>query len=157
MSDEKKTPTIEELAGTSRFAMYTTVTAEGQLVSRPMAVQEYADGVFRFVTQAGNDVATQSEGKAVNLALSDSNTWVSISGTGSINTDVELKKRLWNVWNDAYTTGGPENPDNVIIEVDPQTVSYWDSPSAPIQLLGVVKALVTGSQPDGGEHGTFDA
>lgn len=157
MSDDKQTPSLEDLAGTSRFAMFTTTDAEGRLVSRPMAVQEYADGVFRFITQAANDVARDSDGKQVNLTLVDSTTWVSVSGTGAINTSVELKQRLWNVSNDTYTTGGPENPDNIVLEVDPGTVSYWDSPNAAVQLLDMIKAKVTGTMPTAGEHGTIEA
>ncbi len=151
---EKTPPTIEELAGTNRFAMMTTQSAAG-LVSRPMTVQEYADGVFRFVTQRNTDVAQQSDGQQVNFTMSSDSTWVSISGHGSLNHDVELKKRLWNIFNDAYAEGGPENPENVVLEIDPDQVSYWDTPGGVVHLLQVVKAAVTGTKPSGSEHGTL--
>ena len=67
MSDQPET--LADLVEGSRFAMFTTQDADGNLVSRPMTVQEVTDDdTLVFISQAGTDVSRQSDGKPVNLA-----------------------------------------------------------------------------------------
>ena len=40
------------------------------------------------------------------------------------------------------------------MRVEAESAEYWDSPGKPIQLLGIAKALVTGSEPDQGDNET---
>lgn len=145
---------LEKLVEASRFAMLTTVDSRGHLVSRPMTVQEHDGDRFLFITQRANEVAVDSDGREVNLSIVGDSSWVSLAGTGSISDDVETKKRLWSVFNDAYTEGGPENPDNVVLTITMHDAEYWDSPGGVATLLGVAKARITGGKPPQGEHGT---
>lgn len=153
MSDDSTK--VRKLAEKARFGMLTTLDETGSMVSRPMTVQEIDDQfTLLFITQRGNDAAVQSDGKPVNLSFADGGAYVSIAGRGELRDDVEKKKELWNPANDAYTEGGPENPDNVILAVRADSAEYWDSPSAPVQAISMLAALVTGDKPAGGEHGT---
>jgi len=155
MSDQPET--LADLVEGSRFAMFTTQDADGNLVSRPMTVQEVTDDdTLVFISQAGTDVSRQSDGKQVNLAIADDGKWVSIAGTGQVSDDRATKERLWNTANDAYTDGGPENPDNVVIRVQADSAEYWDTPGGVGVALGILKAKVTGAKPKGGDHGTVD-
>lgn len=156
-TDDEKRETLDKLVKQTRFVMFTTAEADGKLVSRPMTVQERDErGNFVFISQAGNDVAVQSDGKPVNLTFVADGSYVSVSGTGRVVDDVEKKKDLWNTVNDAFAEGGPEDPNNVLIVVDGDTAEYWDSPNGVITLVGVLKAKVAGGRPEGGDHDTVN-
>lgn len=149
--------TLAELVGKARFAMFTTQAADGTLVSRPMTVQEVTDDDdLLFISQASTDVSQQSAGQQVNLAIVEDTTWVSIAGTAEVSDDRATKERLWDSANDAYTDGGPENPDNVVIRVHADSAEYWDTPGGVGIVLGVLKAKITGEKPQVGDHGTVE-
>lgn len=153
MSDQPTS--LAELLKGMRFAMFTTQAADGSLVSRPMTIQEVTDeSDVVFISQANTDVARQSHGNQVNLAVAESSNWVSVSGTAQVSDDRATKERLWDSANDAFTEGGPENPDNVVIRVHADSAEYWDSPGGVGVVLGVLKAKLTGDKPDVGDHGT---
>lgn len=156
--DNQQTPAehldnFNDLVKNQRFVMFTTRSADGALVSRPMTIAEREDDVFRFVTQDDNDVSTESEGQQVNLSIMDGSAYVSMSGTGRLERSVAKKQELWNRIQEAYA-GDAEDPSNVILEVTVETAEYWDGGSQVATLLGLAKAAVTGERPDGGEHGT---
>lgn len=156
MPDDRQR-TLGKLMDDIRFAMLTTVDAGGRLVSRPMTLQDRDDDwTLYFVTQRGNPVAGQSDGRQLNLAFAGDGAYVSVSGTGSVVNDEEKKRELWDAFNEAYTDGGPENPDNVILAVDAESAEYWDTPSGPATLLGVLKAVVAGGRPPAGENETVE-
>ncbi|WP_040160910.1 pyridoxamine 5'-phosphate oxidase family protein [Mobilicoccus massiliensis] len=153
MSDDQTK--IRKIVEKAKFAMMATLGDDGLIVSRPMTPQEVGDDwTILFVTQRAEDVALQAEGKPVNLAFVDGMDFVSITGTGEIRDDVDKKKELWGPANEAYTQGGPENPDNVILAVHCTSARYWDSPAAPVALVSMLKAAVTGDKPGAGEAGT---
>lgn len=149
--------TLADLVEGARFAMFTTLDADGALVSRPMTIQEVGeDDALVFISQATTHVSLQSDGKQVNLAIAESGKWLSISGVGEVSDDRATKERLWDSANDAYTDGGPENPDNVVIRVRADSVEYWDTPGGVGIVLGIVKAKLTGGKPQLGDHGTVE-
>ena len=151
-SDDTGNTTLGDLLTEGTTVMFTTVGEDGALFSRPMTVQEYADGVLRFVTQRDTHVARDADGRQVNVALSESSRWVSISGTARVVDDIELKRRLWDTVTDAFAEQGPEDPVNVVVEVDPDAASMWDSPGAVGTLLALVKSKVTGETGRPGEQ-----
>lgn len=147
---------IHDLIDGIRFAMLTTLDGD-RLVSRPMTpLRIEHDLTVLFVTQRHTDVASQADGHRVNLGFSDDGTFVSLSGTAQLRDDVELKKQLWGPATDAFTDGGPENPDNVVLAVSADSASYWDSAPTPVFVWGVIKGAVTGDKPDAGDHGTVE-
>ena len=146
---------LRKLVTGQRFAMFTTVADDGSLVSRPMTIQENDDWVFRFITQESNEVTAQSEGQQVNLSIMAGGTYLSFSGTGSVDRDVHAKRELWDRLTEAYA-GEPEDPENVILDVTVHTGEYWDGGNPVTRVLGLAKAVVTGDAPASGEHGTVD-
>lgn len=136
-----------------RFVMFTTRGNDGALTSRPMTIAEREDSVFRFVTQGDNHVAVEADGQQVNLAFMDGNSYVSMAGTGRVESDLAKKQELWNRIQEAYA-GDAEDPNNVILEVTVDSAEYWDSGNQVSTLIGLTKAAVTGKRPDDGEHGT---
>ncbi len=162
MAEQTKTEaeareTLAKLVDAERFCMLVTHGEGGILVSRPMSVQQRTDDWdLLFVTQRSTAVAQQSDGKPVNLSFIGKGSFVSISGTGRIENDEAKKAELWNVFNEAYTEGGPENPDNVILTVKAESAEYWDSPNSVVTLVGVLAAAVTKAPPPSGDNAQVD-
>ena len=149
---------VHDLIKNARIAMLTTVSTEGQLVSRPMAVQQVQfEGTVWFFAEADSPKISDIErDPRVNVAYSSGN-FVSLAGTASIVRDVAKKRELWDA-NAAAWFGDKdaEDPSVVLIRVDAETAEYWDTPSRPAVVLKVVKAKLTGSRPDAGETGLVE-
>lgn len=150
------TDALRTLIEGQRFVMLTTSTVDGsKLVSRPMTIQELVGWDARFITQASNDAAEQSDGRAVNLSFMDGNTYVSLAGTGSVERDPAKKRELWSKLNEAFA-GEVDDPNNVVLTVTIASGEYWDGGNSVAQAIRVAKAAVTGERPDGGAHGTVE-
>ena len=87
----------------------------------------------------------------VNVAYSGNGAWVSLSGTARIVNDTDKLRELWSSFTGSWLEGGPENPNNVLIEIDADTAEYWDTPggSKVTQVANLIKAKVTGNTVDG--------
>jgi len=135
-----------------RIAMLTTLEDDGSLRSRPMATQQTEfDGTLWFFTKDNSPkVAEVAHDQHVNLSYAkpDDELYISISGTARIVRDKQKVKELWNPFVKAWFPKGPEDPELVLLRVDPGQAEYWDSPSGTmVQLYGLVKAVVTGKPP----------
>ena len=141
-----------------RFAMFTTIDADGKLVSVPMTNQEMdAEGNLWFFTSSQIDlwenIAAHPE---VNLSFSEpeDNVYVSISGRAERVVDRAKIKDMWNPAVQAWFPAGRDDPHAMLVRVVSDSAEYWDSnASAMVQLYKMAKAVLTGTTPDGGEHG----
>lgn len=142
---------IAELVKGVRVAMLTHTDSRDRLVSHPMATQDVEwGGEVLFIDRRDSDkVRDLQRDPRVNLAYSGDSTWVSVSGTAEVVDDRAVLQEQWNLFTDAWLEGGPDDPDNVLIRVRPDSAEYWDSPGARItQVANLVKAKVTGSTLD---------
>ena len=130
-----------------KVCMLTTIDAEGQLMSRPMALQEVEfDGDLWFFTKLGGRKAGQiAREPRVNVSLSSRSSWISIGGEAEIVRDVAKAKELWNAGIEAWFPDGPEDPGIVLVKVHADGAEYWDTLGAAIvSVLSFVKAKITG-------------
>ena len=136
------------------IAMLTTVDEKGVLVSRPMAPLEMeSDGSIWFFTDIHTAKVKQLE--ALNLSFTDADrgTYVSISGSGEINTDHALIARLWTPAAKPWFPDGPDSPNLCLIKVTPRVAEYWDTPhSMMVRLFAMAASVVTGKPIGLGEH-----
>ena len=149
---------VHALIKDARIAMLTTVSTEGQLVSRPMATQqtEFDGDVWFFSEGDSPKVADIERDARVNVAYSEGN-YVSLSGSASIVRDDAKKRDLWDAGAAAWFGElEPEDPSVVLVKVTADTAEYWDTPSRPATLVKVVKAKLTGTRPDVGETGLVE-
>lgn len=140
---------VAELIRGTRVAMLTHTDLDGRLVSHPMATQDVDfDGTIWFITERDTPkVRALQANPVVNVAYSGSGSWVSVSGTARVVDDVARLRELWDTFTDAWLEGGPEHPNNVLIEVTGDTAEYWDSPGGRVtQLVNLVKSAVTGKR-----------
>ena len=163
MTPSKKIDELYDLIEGIETAMFTTRTATGHLVSRPMATQERIEGAdLWFVT----DVETHKldDLKAdphVNCAYynNKSREWVSVSGVARVtknrNKIRQLYKEDWKAWfgdEGGDRDGGPNDPRLALIMVEADSATYMKvNKPKPVVLFQVLKGMVTGSRVDVGE------
>ena len=156
-ASEEDIAKIRDLVKDVKICMLTTTDSEGMLVSRPMSTQEieFDGAAWFFASSDAPKVAEIEADPHVNAAYSES-AYVSMSGHAEIVRDDAKKQELWNDQAAAWLQAEATDPSVVLIKIVPDTVQYWDTPSAPSTLLGRLKAKVTGERPDGGENATVD-
>ena len=138
-----------------KIAMLTTVH-EGQLRSRPMAIQEREfDGDLWFFTNLdGGKVCDIQDEQEVNVSYMDQggNSFLSACGKATIIRDVAKQKELWNPMVKAWFDG-PEDPNLALLKVEVEGAEYWDGPhSKVLELFAIAKAALTGQEYEAGDH-----
>jgi general stress protein 26 len=162
----RKAPKPEETLGKLLedidIAMLTTVGGDGYLVSRPLSTQRSAyDGrrVWFFTEADSPKVAEIRRHPKVNLAYAskDKNTYVSLAGRASVNRDRALIAQFWNDAMKAFFPKGKDDPNLVLLEVEPRTVEYWDGPGTFIgKAISFLVARVTKREEVMGENRLLD-
>ncbi|HEX8511006.1 MAG TPA: pyridoxamine 5'-phosphate oxidase family protein [Propionibacteriaceae bacterium] len=158
------TPTVEEIEKVSqliegaRIALVTSVGEEGQLVSRPLAMQDREfDGTLWFFTQDPSPKTQQvQENDQVNVALQVDKGWVSIAGTATVSHDRAMIDELWNRHAEAWFEKGKDDPSVALLKVKADTAEYWTIESNKVvSAVKYAKAIVTGDQPNIGDNATI--
>jgi general stress protein 26 len=157
------TPTVEEidkvskLIESARIALVTSVGEEGQLVSRPLAMQDREfDGTLWFFTQDPSPKTQQvAANDQVNVALQVDDGWVSVAGTASVSKDPAMIDQLWNKEAEAWFEGGKDDPSVALLRVKADSAEYWSVTSGKVvSAVKYAKAILTGDRPDVGENAT---
>jgi general stress protein 26 len=150
---------VASLVKDAKIGLLTTQTAAGELVSRPLAMQEIEfDGDLWFFTQhpspKTDEIALNPQ---VNVAFDSGKGWVSIAGEATVEKDPAKIDDLWNARAAAWFPDGRDDPSVALIKVHAHTAEYWvsDEPKV-VSLFKVAKAAVTGGQPDIGENKTIE-
>jgi general stress protein 26 len=112
------------------FAMFTTVTADGGLRSRPMVASENAfDGTLWFFTRTSSAVAQEIAGNGmvnVTYVSAPEDRFVSVSGAASVVRDVERAGGMWSPAYNQWFAGGASDPELSLIKIDVARVEFWD-------------------------------
>ena len=154
---EESIKKVNDLIKEVQIAMLTTLDG-GVLRSRPMQTQEAGfDGDLWFFTSTDTHKTDEIEkDNRVNVSYASpaTNTYVSVSGTALLVNDKEKIEELWNPILKAWFPKGLDDPTLILLKVSVEQAEYWDSSSSTVvQIVGFVKALVTGERADGGDHG----
>ncbi|HYG04915.1 MAG TPA: pyridoxamine 5'-phosphate oxidase family protein [Stenotrophomonas sp.] len=137
---------LAELLRGIEVAMFTTVAADGRLVSRPLGTQEVEfDGDLWFATAADSPkVAEITANPRVNVAYAapERNTYVSVAGIARIVDDRAKVEQLWSPAMQVFFPGGKDDPQLRLIHVRAESAEYWNSPAG---LLGAALEFVLGA------------
>ena len=130
-------------------AMFTTCTARGRLVSRPLRMQEIdEDGAMWFVTDRNSHKTEEIHAHPqVNLAFAApaDNTYVSVSGKATVLFDKARLQALWSPAMMVFYPDGLDDPDLCVLRVDLESAEYWDSPGGLVgNALYLAAAAITG-------------
>jgi general stress protein 26 len=142
-----------------RFAMLTTVDPRGDLVARPMTVQdtEFDGDLWFLAARDSTAIAELDLNKRAGITMTSNDAWISLSGTASMVDDTPKVKELWNQWVEAWFPEGPDDPNVVLIKFSGESAEYWDTPGGRIaSVVSLVKAKVTGETYSGGDNATVD-
>jgi general stress protein 26 len=124
-----------------------------------MATQEVEfDGdLWFFAARDSRKVQHLSSSPQVNVAVSSSSSWVSLTGQCVVVTDRAKKQELWNSVVEACFPDGPDDDGVVLLKVEAESAEYWDSPGGRLATaLSFAKAKLTGERYSGGENETVD-
>ena len=146
----------ETIMRDTRIAVLTYVSIEGSLVSTPMGTQDFeTPGTVWFLTETDTDKVRAIEADPrVNVAYSSKAGWVSLTGTAHVSDDRAKLRELWDASAGAFMSGGPDDPDNVLLRVDGATAEYWESPGKVGVAVQMAKGLVSDDKPDLGDNDT---
>lgn len=160
---------VAELIDGIRFAMVTSRTTSGALVSRPLTVQQTDfDGDLWFFVDAQADLLDQIRAEPrVNAALTGDGTWVSLSGVARVVEDPARAEELWSPMTAAWFSGegssdsdakdpGPAELGAVLVTIDGDTAEYWEGSGKVATAVSLVKARLTGSDIDVGSNDTVE-
>jgi general stress protein 26 len=168
MSEEpnhnKNVKKLREMIKDIKFAMLTTLEADGTLRSRPMATQAAEfDGELWFFTNADapkvDEVQQHLPQVNVSYAQPNDQKYISVSGTAQLIRDRQKIEELWNPLYKAWFPQGLDDPNLALLQVRVDKAEYWDSPaSSVVRLVGFVKAVVTGEPiGSGGDNQKIEA
>lgn len=112
------------------FAMFTTVTGDGGLRSRPMVASENAfDGTLWFFTRTSSAVAQEIAGNPmvnVTYVSAPEDRFVSVSGAASVVRDVDRAASMWSTAYSQWFAGGAADPELSLIRIEVARVEFWD-------------------------------
>lgn len=151
---------LKSLGESIRFCMYTTYKND-RIESRPMTTLDIDDeGNVWFFTNRNTEIGSEaSPEEAVSLIYSDpsNNSYVSVSGNAAIVEDEAKKEELWGPMSKAWFPEGKDDPNLVVLKVTTDEAAYWDATSSKmVVFFSMVKAVLTGTTPDGGDHGKLN-
>ncbi len=137
---------VTELVDRAQSAMLTTMTEDGDHLSRPMAVQETEfDGDLWFFVYDDSDKASQIKVNPkvnVSFANDQKSEWTSIAGTAEIVHDRAKAEELWAKPLETWFPDGLETQGLALIKVHAESAEYWDAADSKVkQLLGMRKAI----------------
>jgi general stress protein 26 len=146
--------TVAEIMKDTRIAVLTYHSAQGALVSTPMGTQDFeTPQTVWFITERDTDkVHALTADPRVNVSYSSKAGWVSLSGTARLNEDRDKLRELWDASAGIFMSGGPDDEENVLLEVTGVTAEYWESPGKVSTAIGLVKGLVSDAEPDLGDN-----
>ena len=129
--------TVTDLIARAQSAMLTTLTPDGELVSRPMAVQEteFDGDLWFFVSEDSDKVRQIMAHPRVNVSLSNDkkSEWISISGTAEVVHDRAKTKDLWAKPLETWFPDGPETPGLALIKVRAESAEYWNAATSKVK------------------------
>ena len=160
LRDTEAIKKLKSLGEDIRFCMYTTF-GNGRIDSRPMTTLDIDDnGNVWFFTSRNTDIGKETNwGESVTLIYADpkNSSYLSVAGQAAVVNDEQKKEELWNVMTKAWFPGGKDDPDLVLLKVTTDEAAYWDSNSSRmVVFFSMLKAAVTGTTPEGGDHGKLD-
>lgn len=155
---DKNAKLVTKLMQDIDIAMFTTVGANGYLVSRPLSTQqvEFDGERLWFFTEADSPkVAEMRKHPKVNVgyASKGKNTYLSVAGDASLNRDRGKIEELWSDALKAFFPKGVNDRNLALIEVRVRTIEYWEGPGSLIgKAITFLVARVTGNDDVLGEN-----
>jgi general stress protein 26 len=149
---------LSAMAKDIQFCMFCTIGYDGSVSSRPMTTNEVdEEGNIWFYTNKLSEVSIESDQKkdvCLAYACPTQNDYLSVTGIASVVLDKAKIKELWKSAYKIWFPEGIDDPELALIKVTPVKAEYWDSSANKmVVLFSMVKAAITGTRYEEGEHG----
>jgi general stress protein 26 len=151
---------LQDLIEDMDVAMMITFGGGQRPHARPMQIAEVTeDGDLYFATSMDSaklrDIETDPQ---TMLIMQEGSTYVSLSGTAHPSTDRALIDRLWSEAWKVWFPDGKDDPNIVILRIEPNEAEYWDNSGVEgiAYAMTALKAYVKGERPsetDAAQHG----
>lgn len=142
-TNEEKREILMDILEDNDTILFTTESASGKLVTRPMSFQDLEfDGDIWLMTK--KDTAKYDEilrNPNVNIGVFDKS-YASISGVAEIVEDDKLKEKYWNDFYEKLFDTEYDDPDLVMIKVNAQTAEYWETSNFTKSVANFFKQVV---------------
>ena len=157
MKKEENIALLKEKIEEIRICMMTTLSMKDEFSTRPMAIANIEDdgSIWFFTNEYSLKTAEISKDNMVNLSFSNpaKNAYLYVNGKAELVDDQEKKKTYFNALIKAWFPRGIEDPELILIKVNPIVAEYWDSSSSKMVIaFNMLKAIVTGEEYDEGHH-----
>lgn len=151
---------VRELISGLQIAMLTTVDANGELHTQPLAMHDIDDDacIWFFTKRSSAGPICDGNTCKCHVTLEDSrgSRFIAMAGTAEVIDDPEREHALWTPTMRAYFPEGVDGPDLVLVKFCVENVEYWDNPQSSVgQVVGFVKAAIQGHPEWGGSHEHF--
>jgi general stress protein 26 len=138
-----------------------TQSGAARLVPMSHQLRE-GDATIWFITARDTDLAEAAEQgqppASYLIAEGSEGLYAVIRGELIQNNDPALRDELWSTVADSWFDGGKDDPKVCILGLVPETAEVWLTPTSGLSFAyNVVRAQLTGAQPDMGSHGTLTA
>lgn len=152
---------IKDLISDIRIGTLVTHSDADGLRGRPMSTSEITEnGELWFFTNEFTgkvDEISANNEVLVTYASPSDNSYVVVNGTASLVKDKAKMESLWNPALKAWFPEGLEDPQMMLLKVEPDEVEYWNGSSSKVGLAyNVVKAIIKGEKYSDGEHKTIE-
>ncbi len=150
---------IQELIKDARIGMLTTVSEEGVLHARPMALPDKPfDGLLWFITRNGSGKTEEIRHDSqvlVSFAEPKDGKYISLSGRAAVVHDRALIHEHWTPMAKAWFPEGENDPAVTLIQIRVEEAQYWESNSSSlVRFTKLAVASVTGAdKTDVGDTG----
>jgi general stress protein 26 len=132
---------LREVLGEFDTAMLVTLTDDGMVRARPMAIQDpeaLPDCDLWFVASDESDKVGEIEHDdqvGVCCFRDRDRAWISISARARIERDAAAIHRLWRPEWRAWLPAGPDDPSLALLKLDVERAEYFEPHAARVQVL----------------------
>ncbi|MCU0113703.1 pyridoxamine 5'-phosphate oxidase family protein [Curtobacterium poinsettiae] len=111
---------ISDIVHGAHTALLTTVSEDGNLHARPLAVQDKTfHGTLRFLVQDGSEkVEDIARNPHVNVSIESQGGYLSIAGTATVTQDDSVVDELWSPFAEAWFPEGRQDPTIRLLTVE---------------------------------------
>ena len=147
---------VWEVIDKAKICMMVTRFAGG-LRARPLEARPDRDAeVIWFLTDKRGlkDDEIEADAKVcLTFVYPEDKVYLSITGQAFVGRDPERAEALWNEEQQVWWPGGPEDPNLLVMRVEPERAEMWDGPaSSAVAAYEFAKARLTGTKPNLGEN-----
>jgi len=140
-----------------RTTMLSFSDDHGQITARPMTPLELdtQGEIWMLASRRSMAPVFVAALRQANLTFSDSerSLYISLAGVARLCDDAQRKADLWTTMARPWFPGGVDDPDLVLLAMQPQLADIWDGPNSDVLRLLALTASVVASRPIGlGNH-----